>query len=240
MQIADGLRNLIEKVRGKVKIIGVYNEHVSTMYPDQFRGMLYNFLELDQNIPKQIEGVEEERAGYDPLEKATHSSRWITERTVDEILKLQSVGTCAKWIEEFGFNAVHDASEMASFSLLTVEEMATTKNPYPIPQRFMPKSVGGREIDQSFRPSVGTRKPEELDVAMGLALEKDIVPLEILNMDSPVAVGNDRWGTICLIALMLLAAAIVQWWKRSSTTKKCRLAFTRWLRRHGVRGRYDE
>ena len=116
----------------KLNIIGMYTEYISTLYPYQYRDIIYKFVGLSTKISIQKDKyrikLENEKFG-NKTKKIQHVNRWLNELNFTQIHMIQNIDSCRQWIQMFGYNFVNNTKENI---LLNTEQLTHSRNPYPI------------------------------------------------------------------------------------------------------------
>merc|ERR1712228_38281 len=129
MQMSNSLNALSDNI----KVIGMYTKYIATLFPNEYRQIIYNFVGLSQNVSIQNDKTwikKEQNEFGDVLKKIKHSNRWLGELNLTQIHQIQNIDSCRQWIKQFGYNPVNDTKDNV---LMTVQQMMFERNPYPFP-----------------------------------------------------------------------------------------------------------
>lgn len=144
MQISKGIQKLKHKLP-KIKIIAIYAEYIAYLQPQNYRDILYNFVDLDLNVDTVYH--KDIIKPYNKTLMIYKQNRWIHTLNVSEIKMVQNIPSCAQWITQFGYNFVNlmDNEEylhnFEANGLLSIEEMINTKNPFPMKQYLVNRNM---------------------------------------------------------------------------------------------------
>ena len=130
MKMIDALEALRNDYR--LNIIGMYSEYIATLYPYQYRDIIYKFVGLSRNITIQKDRkiIKEQNKKFgNKKKKIQHANRWLNDLDISQIHMIQNIDSCRKWMDKFGYNLVKESKENI---LLNKLELTNSRNPYPI------------------------------------------------------------------------------------------------------------